>query len=138
MQIACFLRHKSSLETGFGLSDVDQILPEPLILIEKNELGVSYARIRVIFIFGSAARATRGRIAALAEAVAARDLSKSRIRADSLASFLSRLRFSIEADFAAEILCVNTPSVILLVEVPRPGSCLLFEILAGDISKESM
>ena len=37
-------------------------MPEPLIPIEKNELGVSYARIRAIFIFGSAARATRGRM----------------------------------------------------------------------------
>ena len=57
---------------------MDQRLPEPLILTEKNELGVSYARIRVIFIFGSAARATRGRIAALLEAVAARDFRKPR------------------------------------------------------------
>jgi len=57
---------------------VDQRLPELLILTEKNELGGSYARIRVIFIFDSACRATRGRIAALAEAVAARDFRKSR------------------------------------------------------------
>src|SRR4051794_8564988 len=49
-----------------------------------------------------------------------------RIRADSLASFLSRLRFFVEADFAAEILCVNTPSAILLVEVPdRTLACFL-------------
>src|SRR4051794_39966619 len=49
-------------------------------------------------------------------------------------SLLSKV--SVEAHFAAEILCVNTPSAILLVEVPRPRSCLLSEFLAGDISKK--